>query len=368
MYLSAWVYRIPLSMLLLLSQTGVSGDADPLGAAARRFRLQVYESFRTTRPELDQRLQTADAVLQGWRDRGAPDDELPQLVDWFQRATQASQLPKIGSLPPYASPEPARGASDAAGDSPTADAASDTGRDQNPKYSRQPALSRPTHPALRGVPSPSIADATSDADPAERPDVLPPIHDDDLIPQRPRLARRPTTERLPLIRLRSPAPNAASVDYRPPAPASATVLDDYQDHYQDHDRRPPPAQRSEVDLHVLAAKIRWVNLSFTAIDSELQSQPAWTVDQLEAVAGRLSQLISSADLVRLYYRAIPSTQRGLIEPIVDTGPTEALLAQRVFEARLRLTENFTDDNPDSIRAQLVRLERIAEVMEQWKTD
>jgi hypothetical protein len=366
MYTCAWVYRIPLSVLLLLAQTGVSGDVDPLGTAARRFRMQVYESFRTVRPELDQRLQTAQGVLRGWHDRGAKDDEVPQLVDWFRRATQASRLPNIRSLPPYASPAPVAAAADVAGGQPAIDAASDTGADRISKYAPKPALSRPGGPAERAIPSPSVSDATSDADPAERPDVLPLIHDDDLIPQRPQIARRPTAERLPLVRLRTPASDAVSVDYRPTAPASATSLS--LDDHQDHARRPSPAQIPEVDLRLLAAKIRSVNLSLAAIDGQLESQPAWTVDQLETATGRLVQLIDSAALVRLYYGAIPGSQRQLIEPIVDTGPIEALLAQRVFETRLRLTEDITQDDVDTIRGQLVRLERLAEVMEQWKTE
>ena len=127
-------------------------------------------------------------------------------------------------------------------------------------------------------------------------------------------------------------------------------------------------RRIEVDLSVLAAKIRSINLSLKAVEVELSEHHDWNVDELEGELYELSVLNDAADLVQIYYDAIPYEQRTLIEPLVNRGAIQALLAQRTFETRIRLADEASRGETHSVEDQLSRLESIWEVMQRWKRD
>jgi hypothetical protein len=184
-----------------------------------------------------------------------------------------------------------------------------------------------------------------------------------LTPQRPIASAQSAEDGLPRVHLRKAGFDEVPVDRPTPGPARATSLG-YIGGAADS---PLDLQRSEVDLEVLAVKIRSINLSLTAIESELLEQQEWSVDRLEAALDDLSRLIDKASLVRTYYMAITEAQRELIEPPLDVGPLKASLAQRAFETRIRLTGvNRERIDPADDRPQ--RLERISEVLQQWKID
>ena len=58
--------------------------------AARTYRIHVYNSFRTNRPEFD-RLQAVGAkALDAWKGEGRQPAQAQQVVDWFAKATSAT--------------------------------------------------------------------------------------------------------------------------------------------------------------------------------------------------------------------------------------------------------------------------------------
>jgi hypothetical protein len=69
-------------------------DRDPqamLDAAARRFRMQVYDTYRTDPEELKRRRAVADDVYARWRQAGSRPHEAAALIDWLNRAADSSR-------------------------------------------------------------------------------------------------------------------------------------------------------------------------------------------------------------------------------------------------------------------------------------
>jgi hypothetical protein len=188
-----------------------------------------------------------------------------------------------------------------------------------------------------------------------------------LQPSRPRFAPPPQPERLPQVRYHAQQSVAPSDHPADSTPDAASIAHDAHGDAAAHAVQPT---QSAIDLQLLAAKIRSLNLSLAAVEAELSERREWPVEQLEATTADLVRLINEAELARLYYDAVSDAQRATIEPLADLIPIQNLLRQRVFEARLELSRRsgskstLTDDHQDA----LVRLERISEVLHQWKID
>jgi hypothetical protein len=82
----------------------VGAESTPAGRssledAARDYRIQVYETFRSDRPEFDRRRAEWRQLEQSWEAAGKPDRDMPALLDWLSDATAQSQNDSIGELP-----------------------------------------------------------------------------------------------------------------------------------------------------------------------------------------------------------------------------------------------------------------------------
>ena len=87
------------SLLLTAILSRASGEVrKDLEAAALRFRLQTYQSYRSNRMELDRRNAAARHVLDEWEQRGALEEEIADIVKWFQRA---QRLTSSAPFPEY---------------------------------------------------------------------------------------------------------------------------------------------------------------------------------------------------------------------------------------------------------------------------
>jgi hypothetical protein len=70
-----------------------------LSSAARRFRMQVYATYRSERSELDRRRAAWEHVQRVWRDRGARTADVPSLLTWLDEAAYRSREDVKGPLP-----------------------------------------------------------------------------------------------------------------------------------------------------------------------------------------------------------------------------------------------------------------------------
>lgn len=72
-----------------------------LEKAARDYRIQTYETFRTDRAEYDRRQAEGVRLQTAWTEAGKSADDQPKLIDWFAQATASSRAEEIGDLPPF---------------------------------------------------------------------------------------------------------------------------------------------------------------------------------------------------------------------------------------------------------------------------
>src|SRR5260221_7808164 len=72
---------------------------DALEQAARDYRIQVYDTFHSDRPEFDRRRAEWRQLEQSWEAAAKPDRDVPALLDWLAEATVQSQSDSIGDLP-----------------------------------------------------------------------------------------------------------------------------------------------------------------------------------------------------------------------------------------------------------------------------
>lgn len=71
--------------------------------AARDYRIQVYETFRTQRDEYNARREVGDKLLSDWRAAYQPHEYRADVLAWFRQAKQFSLEGEIAGLPepPY---------------------------------------------------------------------------------------------------------------------------------------------------------------------------------------------------------------------------------------------------------------------------
>jgi hypothetical protein len=79
-------------------------------AAARHYRIQLYESLRDSRHKYDQRRAVGDMLIGHWNSAGQPDAWNEELTQWFDAATEATrnngQLPELPDLMPVTTEPP----------------------------------------------------------------------------------------------------------------------------------------------------------------------------------------------------------------------------------------------------------------------
>jgi hypothetical protein len=186
----------------------------------------------------------------------------------------------------------------------------------------------------------------------------------DLVPDRPIEVPPFPDERLPQIRLRSVPQYDPSLQSRPRAAAPATPLAPYLAPVRSSTAR----RQTAINVDALTAKIRSINLSLTAIESDLESESEWSVERLEAIGRDLSRLIDVADLSQLYYDALPAERRNGVEPLIDRGSIQAKFAQRVLETRVRLAAESRTSPSEALDKRLNRLEVLSRVIQRWNGD
>ena len=112
-------------------------------------------------------------------------------------------------------------------------------------------------------------------------------------------------------------------------------------------------------IFALSAKIRSLNLSLTQIESDLAVDREWPLVDLEATTKQLAKLLREYDLVMTYFNVTPPRFHSQMMVPLEPTTSVALLAQRLFELKIRLA-NDVSSNSD----QLVRLNRVYDRMQQ----
>ncbi len=338
-----------------------AADESPLDleTLTRRFRIEVYRTYRNDRSEYDRRRARADAILEAWRERGAPDQDLAILTEWFEAATDASRNSVRQGLPPDpAFPRNRRNSTGASPGIGPADRALPRSNIALPDVLPDPAavvpLERqlplnhprvPTHKAREPLaPDPARGDVTRKSPlvdlPGFRPQgELPPLSVDPGPPAwiDPELPDQiDSAEGFPPVWLRTELPQGmAQETVSEPKVVAATPLDALESaqssrHYLTARRVDPP----EIDVEVLAAKIRSHNLALVRIEHELAEDGVWDIKRLQELAVALSEVMRSRDHMLLFYQVLSTDQKQRAGNLNDPQIVLGSFAQRMFEVRI----------------------------------
>jgi hypothetical protein len=90
-----------ISILGLVACALVSAEPAPVSVdqAARLYRLEIYQTFRTDRREYEARRETGDKILTAFRKLESPDAQREEVLQWFSTARDASLAGQVRTLP-----------------------------------------------------------------------------------------------------------------------------------------------------------------------------------------------------------------------------------------------------------------------------
>jgi len=120
----------------------------------------------------------------------------------------------------------------------------------------------------------------------------------------------------------------------------------------------------QIDLAVLAARIRASNLRLAEIDSELSENGFWDAKRLRPLVDRFDRMLSGRRLSKLYFEALSQSEQQRVTTLKPIQPTINLLAQRLFEARVAVAEDPVFEPTDSLEAD--ELQELINVIDSWK--
>lgn len=323
-----------------------------LDRAERQLRIQVYETFRENRAEYDRRMTQIQAAHESYV-ASEPDATLRQdYLDWIQSAKRASAHRSIGSIPAFRSTrssgvvrrgpsEPAEAARTLPGRGQGSVGPRVTGpRSEVPIGSifgsRKPHVDARLEPRL----------ARSSIGPAvpNRSTVQPPL--DEPLP----LPRFRIAESLVAEELVDTLSDTTQLPADPSVISAATST---------------PDGPSPVDLSVLAAKIRSVNLNLKDLDNLLWRTDEWTVDQLQALVDEFERLDARRHLTALYLGSLSDDQRRGLEELLGTGPSIMRLKECLFQTRLDLMDQRVRGSDTDPNDAIQRLQKLSGRIETW---
>lgn len=296
---------------------------DDLERAARDFRIAVYRNFRRNRPEFDRRNAVWKDIHAQWQRDGEPDDELPVLVDWLRRATDASRQ---GAARPLPLP-PEFGAAANSIVPPRVATPSPRQSPDKPRVFELPTA-EPTVPPLARRDA-DASPSTRRADASTLPDVALPISPSLPPPQRPTLdIDEPQAAAHEPPRHRSPPLAIDSAATKPEFPPADTPVDTPT---HTPTETPNGAGRG-IDVGEVAIRVAGHNLALATLAEEIGQTDRPSVDQLLGFVERLEALAVRANDLSPYYTLIDAADRQRLRPLASLDEARTLLRARIDQA------------------------------------
>ena len=358
--------------------TRASAEESPVDSVSRQFRILTYQQFRSNRTEFDRRIAAAEQVTAEWKQHGEPADRMAEIVDWFKVAQRSQRLP---TKPNYrkTSEIPAHHDAIKQLDHEPPDkvviqnqiqpAPQNVQQKNTPEPIKQ--LDRDHEPrdkvAIQNQIQPGSQNVQQENTPVTplKPNSTKPLLASDFISPRikdtkVRVTRKPVfsqrrrrSDPFSEVRTREPEPSV------PLAGPKQSFIEPPSDDGLFVQRPPIENTKPPFNLEVLTAKIRSLNLSLTQIESDLAVDREWPLVDLEATTKQLAKLLREYDLVMTYFNVTPPRFHSQMMVPLEPTTSVALLAQRLFELKIRLA-NDVSSNSD----QLVRLNRVYDRMQQ----
>ena len=389
--------------------TRASAEESPVDSVSRQFRILTYQQFRSNRTEFDRRIAAAEQVTAEWKQHGEPADRMAEIVDWFKVAQKSQRLPtkpnyrKTSKIPAHHDSikqldhEPPDKVVIQNQIQPTPQ---NVQQENTPKPIKQLDHEPPDKVVIQNQiqPAPKNAQQKNTPEPIKQLDHEPPdkVIIQNQIQPAPKNVQQENTPVAPL-KSNSTKPLLAS-DFTSPRIKDTEVRVTRKPVFSQRRRRsapfseirthepepsvslagpkqsfieppsddglfvqPPPIENTKppFNLEVLTAKIRSLNLSLTQIESDLAVDREWPLVDLEATTKQLAKLLREYDLVMTYFNVTPPRFHSQMMVPLEPTTSVALLAQRLFELKIRLA-NDVSSNSD----QLVRLNRVYDRMQQ----
>jgi hypothetical protein len=380
------VVAIVILAAAVTAQPSRHSPVDRLANLESDLRFQLDLRWRADRSVYAERIAQLDRALAAWRESPRSEGDFRLLADWL-RASIVSSLPgESGDLPappefgaaprveivaqarraespPAARPRASKAAAAASNASqhdpprapaPVASRRTDTAAAQNAAAPRLAASGRTPSSSPPAMAPPNSASPKAHAAPADagrRP-----------MRQPPRVDGPPTDTATPRSIVRKPAPAPES----PPSRFASAVTADAPTAQPNSKSTPgasPPQVAVRVNVAELNARIRGYHDGVAEVEAAvIASRQKASVASVTMLVGKVEDLASQYQLVRLYYESLTDAERRRVSAPRPLGAVIELVEaqRRVVEATgSDFLGSFDDDEPASELAQ--RLQEAAEI-------
>lgn len=343
-----------------------------LETRARSFRIETFRYFRNNRTVYDRRVRGSEGLIDRWRDRGASEQEARDLIDWFARATLATQqqvglpaLPALRtqmfelaespshpiaptntgvvleSMPDIESIKRDRMLSDRLANSMEPASQTDGGSGPLPVSN------------LEQLPTPISLKQDSAVDSRDPVRPLPPVlsaqpRDRQTVPPTDRTPNENELEALAVELI--VAPETESID--PPHTTSVQTVEVASE------------QSASVDHELLADRIAEHNRSMRIVENHLRRETSWTLRQLEDVGTRINEILQRHDVWRMYWGLLDASDQDALGHIATPDRCFGLFQQRLFEVQVSSEE---ESSLASATRRERRFQKLEEGIQKWQS-
>ncbi|MCD4728052.1 MAG: hypothetical protein K8R46_10345 [Pirellulales bacterium] len=297
---------------------------------AERYRNKVSEVFSEWPAEAGRRAKAWETTLWEWKNAGKSFEQQDRLIDWLESSINSVDTKTIGPIPEKPMVEEQQPPAETVPQVPA-----ETVKPRPPKPTPKP-IPKPT-PKLpeKPVEEPSKPEPPR---PVEQP--LPPA--EAVASKKPAPPRRP--ERVPLaLPTETQVPPPSPVKPKKPAEPTGEL----------------PAGPVRVNADELAVRIAGCNMSFRALESELDEKGTWDAARLEPLVNRLKILVIRRGDLDLFRELLPADKRSTVAKLERSKSAVSQLGARIFEARRVASSEEFKGTEASRRVELGRLEMLS---------
>jgi hypothetical protein len=350
--------------LLKLRQSADRLEHSAVEHLARLYRVEVYKTYRTDRPEYDRRIAAWRQTLLAWELAGRLSAEQPRLIAWLRSATETTAArqvnlplepkfgvpdrspPQVAHSPSVPSTEPFKPATPPVTEKPTPSPAESL---PAPRVDRRPPVPRPAAPApaRRAATEPPvvsrpIAEPLLPAAPP-KPKVVPAKPRREVSPAAPRIAQRVGKRQANGLVAPAKVAVARQAGAEPARPT-------------EHETETLAAQ---IDLGELNVRVTAYNLAMSALTAQLQDTTAWQTERLESVVEELTGLATRRGDLLLYWNLIDGPDRAAVGKLEPPSAAISLLGAKIFAARQQAGAAESGESPRDQQAELQRLDELS---------
>ncbi len=316
---------------------------------AERYRNKVSEVFREWPAEAGRRAKAWETTLWEWKNAGKNFEQQDRLIDWLESSISSVELTSIGPIPEKPMVEEQQPPAETASQEP-----SEAVKPRPPKPTPKPVPKLPEKPVEEPSNSPLKKGATaglpSSAGKNTRENTAGQASSgtrtlENRLFQRatePARPRRP--ERVPLaLPMETQVPPSSPV--KPVTPAEPTGK--------------LPAGSVRVNADELVVRIAGCNMSFRALEAELDEKGTWDAARLEPLVNRLKILVIRRGDLDLFRELLPADKRSTVAKLERSKSAVSQLGARIFEARRAASSEEFKGTEAARRVELGRLEMLS---------